>query len=572
MLKGLYITNLALVEKANLEFLPGLNILTGETGAGKSMIIDAVNLVLGGRGSTELIRAGADKALVEGIFDLLEVELLGDKLAEAGLEPEEDGTLILSREISAAGKSICRINGRVAPLSVLKELGQYLIDIHGQHDHQSLLKPEKHLVLLDNFGDERFREIRNDYRELLKELKGVQGQLGVLRQNEQEKARLQDLLAFQRDELDGAKLRPGEDSGLEEEKNILASGEKLANLANEAYDILYSGSVKANPVLEGLGRVRNLLREIAAIDKKVLEQAEIIENAYYQLEDAASQLLTYKEQVEFNPERLEEVEDRLSLLGRLKKKYGATLEEVLAYREQIASQLEDLRNSEVNAERLEKEISRLIPLVRETGAELGKVRRSMAAKLEEAVSRELADLGMPKVCFQVAFRPLAEPGEDGLDEVEFLISPNPGEPLKPLAKIASGGEMARIMLAMKTILAAVDGIPTLIFDEVDTGVGGRAAQAVGEKLAVVGSHRQVICVTHSPQVASFADAHYCIIKEVQGERTRTRVDLLDDQQRVEELARMLGGSEITGLTRGHAGEMLALAGKQKGEIKSSVVS
>ncbi|MHB8171981.1 MAG: DNA repair protein RecN [Thermincolia bacterium] len=567
MLKGLYITNLALVEKANLEFLPGLNILTGETGAGKSMIIDAVNLVLGGRGSTELIRAGAEKALVEGVFDIAEQENLKGKLEEAGLELEEDGTLILSREISGAGKSTCRINGRVTPLSLLKELGQYLIDIHGQHDHQSLLKPEKHLVLLDNFGDMDFQGIQGGYRQLFRELRGIEAQLAELRLNEQEKARLLDLLAFQKEELDGAKVQPDEDSKLDEERNILASGEKLANLANEAYDTLYVGSVKDNPVLEGLGGVMNRLREIATIDNRIQELAETVENAYYQLEDVASQLLTYKEQIEFNPHRLDEVEERLNLLGRLKKKYGKSLEEVLAYREQIAAQLEDMRNSETIAGRLEGEIARLIPSVQEAGEQLGQQRRAMAARLEEAVSRELADLGMPKVSFQMAFRPLAQPLEQGLDEVEFLISPNPGEPLKPLAKIASGGEMARIMLAMKTILASVDGIPTLIFDEVDTGVGGRAAQGVGEKLAVVGSHRQVICVTHSPQVASFADAHYCIIKEVHGERTRTRVDLLEKDRRVEELARMLGGSEITGLTREHAGEMLALAVKQKDKVR-----
>ena len=325
MLKGLYITNLALVEKANLEFLPGLNILTGETGAGKSMIIDAVNLVLGGRGSTELIRAGAEKALVEGIFDIAEQENLKGKLEEAGLELEQDGTLILSREISGAGKSTCRINGRVTPLSLLKELGQYLIDIHGQHDHQSLLKPEKHLVLLDNFGDMDFQGTQGGYRQLFRELRGIEAQLAELRLNEQEKARLLDLLAFQKEELDGAKVQPDEDSKLDEERNILASGEKLANLANEAYDTLYVGSVKDNPVLEGLGGVMNRLREIATIDNRIQELAETVENAYYQLEDVASQLLTYKEQIEFNPHRLDEVEERLNLLGRLKKTFKLKL-------------------------------------------------------------------------------------------------------------------------------------------------------------------------------------------------------------------------------------------------------
>jgi len=569
MLKGLYIKNLALVEKATLEFLPGLNILTGETGAGKSMIIDAVNLVLGGRASTELIRAGEEKALVDGSFEITGQELV-DKLTEAGLEPEEDGTLIISREVSAAGKSTCRVNGRIVPSSVLKEIGQYLIDIHGQHDHQSLLKPEKHLVLLDNFGGRSFHEVKGRYRQLFLELKGLKEQLAGLQKDEKEKARLLELLTFQLEELDRAKLQVGEDEELQEARIILASGEKLANLANEAYDTLYAGAKGPGSVLEGLARVRNNLRDISAIDKKVEELAEMVETAYYQLEDAASQLLDYKEKIDFNPGRLDEVEERLNLIGQLKKKYGSSLQEILAYREEAAAQLEDLRNSEANTERLSREIARLTPLVHKEGERLRQERKAVADKLEEAVSRELADLGMPRVGFQVAFQPLAEPQEQGLDEVEFLISPNPGEPLKPLAKIASGGEMARIMLALKTILASVDRIPTLIFDEVDTGVGGRAAQAVGEKLAVVGSSRQVICVTHSPQVAGFADAHYRIVKEVQGERTRTKVDLLDEDRRVEELARMLGGSEITGLTREHAGEMLSLAEKQKVRCRHSI--
>lgn len=559
MLVQLHIENFALIEKLDIQLEKGLNVLTGETGAGKSIVIDAVNLVLGGRGSVEFIRAGHDKALVEAVFATEGLTELGEKLEELGLATPEEDILLMSRELTRSGKNTCRINGRIATLSMYRELGEYLIDIYGQHDHQSLLDPGKHLSLLDQLGDQQFQESKAEFGRLYLKWRQVSRRLEELRAREKDRARQLDLLQFQLQEIDQARLIPGEEGDLLRERQVLSSAEKLSALAAEAYGKLLEGSGRQGAALDLLGEVVSRLKEIGAIDSSVTPLVEAVEGAYYQLEDAAGQLRDYLEGVEFNPARLDIVEDRLALLQRLKRKYGESIAEILAYREQVAAQREDLEGSAEEMDKLQAEAESLLREGQALAVKLTKDRQGLGEDLRERIQKELGDLGMPQVKFAVSFTKLEQWKAHGMEDVEFLISPNPGEPLKPLARIASGGEMSRIMLAMKTILARVDQIPTLIFDEVDAGIGGRAAQAVGEKLALVGRDRQVICVTHSPQVSSFAGTHFYIQKKVQQDRTFTSITRLDREGRIQELARMLGGQSITETTLKHAEEMLQMA-------------
>ncbi|MFZ3170721.1 MAG: DNA repair protein RecN [Carboxydocellales bacterium] len=560
MLVQLHIENFALIEKLNLQLEQGLNVLTGETGAGKSIVIDAVNLVLGGRGSTELVRTGFEQALVEAVFEVTGLTELSEKQGDLGLTIEADGTLIMSRELTKTGKNNCRINGRTVTLSMYREVGQYLIDIYGQQDHQSLLDSGKHLSLLDQLGSQTFQEWKAEHQRLFLQWRQVNQRLEELRKREKDQARQSDIAQFQLGEIDRAQLVPGEEEELLRERQVLASAEKLAALGAEAYGKLLQGSNHQAATLDILGEVVNKLREIGAIDSLATPLLEAVEGAYYQLEDAAGELRTYLEKVEFNPTRLELLEDRWALLLLLKRKYGESIAEILAYREQVAAQLEELTGSEQEFARLQTEAQTLVQAGQALAAKLSEERRKLGEDLRERIQQELADLGMPQIKFAVNYTALEQWKAHGLEDIEFLISPNRGEPLKPLARIASGGEMSRIMLAMKTILARVDQIPTLIFDEVDAGIGGRAAQAVGEKLALVAQDRQVICVTHSPQVTSLARTHFYLQKEVRQDRTVTCITKLDGAGRVQELARMLGGQSITETTLKHAAEMLQMAG------------
>ncbi|MZP28439.1 DNA repair protein RecN [Heliobacterium undosum] len=561
MLERLRVENFALIEEAELELSPGMNLLTGETGAGKSLVIDAVGLLIGGRATADVVRAGADKARMEGLFRLPEGDggKLRRELEELGVEVEEDDSLLLTREIARGGKSVCRINGRSAPLSLYREVGGRLIDLQGQHEQQSLMNPRKHRVLLDRLagsdGEKALAAVEAAYRAL----DAVEKERERLQQGERDRIQRQDMLAFQVKEIDGVQLVEGEEEELDQERKRLLNMEKLMDKTNAAYDALFGG--QAGGALELLDRARTAVEEAAAFDPALSALVQNLEAAYYQAEDAAERLRDYRQDLEYQPDRLETVDDRLDAIRRLKRKYGGSIGEILAYREEIARELEELEHRDERIAELQAEAERRRKTYQDAAAKLSALRKKMAAKLETSMAKELAFLGMNRAKLAVRLDERPEPSAAGAEEVEFLFTPNPGEPPKPLAKIASGGETGRILLAFKTLLARVEGIPSLIFDEIDAGIGGQALQAVAQKMAEVAEAVQVICVTHAPQLAAYADNHFRIMKTVRGQRTITRIEALNEEERVKELARMLGGDRASTLTHSHAREMFAQAKK-----------
>lgn len=571
MLRELNIKNFAIIDSLRVEFGEGLNAFTGETGAGKSIIVDALNLALGERASADLIRTGCDEAVVEAAFGL-DSRASGDVLRllkEQGIEAEPGGDIIVRRVISSSGKNKVYINGSLATLSTLASIGAMLADIHGQHEHQSLLSPERQLEMLDALGG--LGDLREKAGQVAARLRERRQELAVLEAGERERAQREDMLRFQKNEIEAARLASGEDAALVAEQTVLANAERLSVLASAAADALYTAE---GSVLSGLKKAIGSLKEISSIDPRLAPVLELLESAYAQVNEAAREVSAYAERVEFDPARLEEVRDRLDLIQRLKKKYGGTIEEVIAFGEKAGGELIKIERGSDDAERLRVEIEALRTELTSIVHDLTKKRTSAAQELEQKVEVELAHLGMKKTKFSV--RITQEPGDDttdglragpnGSDRVEFLISPNPGEEPRSLAKTASGGELSRIMLALKTILAAGDSIPTLVFDEVDAGIGGAVAEEIGRKLRSISRKRQVFCITHLPQIASMADRHYGVSKTIKKERTSTEVTLLDKKERVDEIARMLAGKTITEATLRHAAEMIerAAAGGMSG--------
>ncbi len=556
MLQEVSIRNFALVDNVRLALSPGLNVLTGETGAGKSIIIDAVELALGGRASSEVIRTGADKAVVDVVFDIMESPDLVRLVADMGLGDPGDPTLVITREVPADGRTTCRLNGRVVNLSTLREVTEHLIDIHGQHEHQSLLRPEKHVDLLDSFGGQEGATLRNEVARAYHSWQVTLAEIRALAGDERDRARRLDLLRFQAEEIERAKLRSGEEEELLEERRLLANAEKRHEAAAKAYARLYSGEGAGGSAHDLLGEVLAALEEIAAVDGSVSSIVEVVRQASLQLDESSRDIRQYRDSVFFDPARLAEIEARLDLITGLKRKYGTTVAEVIAFAENARAELSRLENSAELLAKLEDEAKARRLALDAAAARLGEFRRALAAKLEGAIEASLGDLGMKKTKFAVSFTPEDPPGPRGAEKVEFLFSPNPGEPPKPLSRIASGGEMSRVMLALKAVLAETDEIPTMIFDEIDSGVGGGAAQAVGEKLATIALSRQVICVTHLARIASLGDSHYLIQKETVDGRTHTFVETLTSEKRVAEVARMIAGHPPTPITLANATEML----------------
>lgn len=572
MLKELSIKNLAVVEAVRLSFRKGFHVLTGETGAGKSIIIDALSLIAGGRGSSELVRYGEDKAEIEALFEVPAGHPVWETLTSLGIESGDDDVLIIRREINAQGKSVSRINGQLVNLTMLKAAGEWLVNIHGQHEHQSLLKAEAHINWLDLFGGPEIGQAKDAYQQAYDEFSSLAKQLEELRDSEKHTLQTQDLYRFQLEEISEAGLKPEEDESLLEEKRKLTSAEKLYQNANDAYEAL-NGTGKG---LDWVRKASRCLQDIASYDHAVLQPlTEQVQSAFYQLEDAAFQLRDYRDQIEFNPSRIDQIEQRLDLIASLRRKYGDSVADILAYFQTIQDELESLDHKEEKLQELETRWTIVRGDLAKYATRLSDLRKLAGEKLAGEIERELRSLHMERTQFRVSINrtedsrgipigdSLVKISRSGCDQVEFLIAPNPGEPLRGLGKIASGGELSRIMLAMKSIFAKMDRIPVLIFDEVDTGVSGRAAQAIAEKMALLSSGCQVFSITHLPQVACMADVHFLISKAVEGERTFTRVQDLDEQARAAELARMLGGVEITETTLHHAKEMLALAESQK---------
>ncbi len=561
MLKELNVKNLAIIDQIRIEFTPGLNVFTGETGAGKSIMVDALNLALGERASSDLIRTGCEEALVEASFELDRRTGSGVRalLAEQGIEADPQEDLIVRRVLASSGKNKVYINGSLATLATLSALGSFLADIHGQHEHQSLLSPERQMEMLDAFGG--LEPLRDEVTAAYRRLLDVRKELASIEAGERDRVQREDMLRFQKNEIEAAMLKPGEDGELANEQKVMASSERLAAVSAMVEEVLHAAD---DSVLTGLGKAMQGLKELNAIDSRLSGLVELCESGRVQIEEAARELGSYRDRIEFDPARLEQIGDRLDLIQKLKKKYGNTIDEVLEFGARAGAELERMERSTEEIERLKSAIQAVKFGLTDKAIELTKKRTDAARELERKVESELGHLGMKKTVFSV--RITQEPGGDslnglrlgprGADAVEFLISPNPGEEPKPLAKIASGGELSRIMLALKTIMVEGDRIPTLVFDEVDAGIGGAVAEEVGRRLRRIAVRRQVFCITHLPQIASLATSHYGVTKAVKKDRTSTEVRLLEQQERVDEIARMLGGASITQATLKHAEEMI----------------
>jgi len=568
MLEELDIRNVAVAEHVRLSLRDGFIALTGETGAGKSILVDALAMLLGGPADATAVRAGTDRARIEGVFRLPEEadEATREALEEAGVELE-DGLLIVSREIPAQGRTVTRINGRAVVQSALRAIGARLVDIHGQEDQQSIFRTAEHIGYLDRYA--RLGEQRAAVAALATELRSLRAELRRLSEDERERARRQDRLRFELEEIAAADLSPDEEDELRAERQLLANAEQLQQLAEQAHTALSESEAGASAV-DALGVAAESLAQLAHVDARMRELAGQADALQSQVFDLARELRAYRDEVEADPERLQQIEERLGLVANLKRKYGGSVAEVLAYTERAAADLTALDTSEERAERLSAEIDAVSERLGAAAGSLAAARRAAAARLAAEVEREVESLGLRGGRFAVRFErpnaaegvPSALPAEElispdgagadgeersvafdrtGIDRVEFYVSLNPGEPLRPLARVASGGESARLMLALKTILGAADAVPTLVFDEVDVGIGGRSGQVVGEKLAALGRHHQVLCITHLPQVAAHAGQHLAVTKRVQGERTFTEIAELDRDARERELAAMLGG-------------------------------
>lgn len=569
MLIELSIKNFAIIENLTVPFEKGLTVLTGETGAGKSIIIDAISLLVGGRGSTEFVRHGTNRAEIQGLFYIENCSHdIFSKALELGIEITEDKMVVLQRDMTIQGKSICRVNGKLVTLGILRELGETLVDIHGQHEHQHLMQVERHLSLLDQFAQQTLYQNLVEYKAVFKLFKELQNRVKQFSENEQKLAQRLDLLKYQLKEIEKSKLKPNEDIDLSEERLKLSNGEKLYKTIHDCYHALYGDGKGLDWLMEAMNNVE----EASAIDKQLHKLKDTISNCYYLLEEATFSLRDYYEGIEFEPDRLNIIEGRINEINQLKRKYGENVTNILEYASKIEEEIEHLSNREQKIHELQQQLNDISQDLYVEGKNLTKIRKEVAKNLEDSIHQQLKDLYMEKTKFKVDVTerssstndPIIEGKhvhfqEDGIDKVEFLLSTNPGEPLKPLAKIASGGEISRIMLALKSIFSTHHGITSLIFDEVDTGVSGRVAQAIAEKIYKISQNSQVLCITHLPQVAAMATTHLYISKEQLPSKTLTRVAALSNEEQVEELARMLSGAETTTLTRENAKELLQQA-------------
>ncbi len=581
MLVELNIQNIAIIDRLRIAFEPGMNALTGETGAGKSIIIDALGAVIGGRTSPDMLRSGEERARVEAVFDLSnrgEDAALTALLDEAGIE-HDDATLILSRDLHANGRSVARVNGQTVTVNLLGRIGERLVDIHGQSAHLSLLRPATHLEFLDAYAG--LLDRRAELAGLVGQVRRIRAQRAELERDDRELARRTDLLRFQVDEIRGADLAADEEEALRVERQRLGNAASLQVIADTVYRTLREGTPpRGTSVVEGLRDVARNLGELARLDPALAEAESEVDEMVYLLEDVAATVRTYRDTVEDNPARLAEVEERLALIRDLERKYGGTIEEVLRFGEEASRELAMIEGSEERLLQLREEETRLLRQIGERAGTLSRSRHKAATRLAKAIEQQIAHLAMGRTRFTV-YQSQEEdlegapvPGEDGttrtlafdargVDRVEFLIAPNVGEAPKPLARIASGGETARLMLALKSVLATADTTPTLVFDEVDVGIGGRSGHVVGETLSGLARNHQVLCITHLAQVAAFADGHFRIIKRDVRGRTISDVERLDDAERIDELAAMLDGVPITPAARASAHDLAERAAAER---------
>ena len=559
MLRSLHVKNLALIRETEVEFGEGLNILTGETGAGKSLLIGSVNLALGGKFEKDMLRRGEESGLVELVFDC-EEERLAEKLKSMDLEPSEDGTVILSRKLSS-GKSICRINGETVTAKQVKELSELLIDIHGQHEHQSLLNKKKHMEILDAYAGAEFAECAENVAALYHECAALEKKIAEETLDDASRGREQSLAEFEQREIEDAGLQPGEDEELEQAYRKMTNSRKIAESLAESYRL--SGGDAEDGAGNSLSRALRALRSVTMYDPALEQMEEQLAEVESLLSDYNHDVSDYMSDLEFDEEDFRSTEERLNTINHLKGKYGNSIEEILKYKEEKEAYLEKLADYDTYMQKLHAEWEKKQTLLTKACEELSKIRQKNAAALTQKLKAALINLNFLTVEFDIAVRPGQTITAKGYDDVEFLISMNPGQSVKPLAEVASGGELSRTMLAIKTVMADRDEIETLIFDEIDVGISGRTAQKVSEKMAVIGKNHQVICITHLPQIAAMADDHYVIEKSAMEQRTITEIYHLSDDASVGEIARLLGGVEITEAVMQNAREMKNLAQSKK---------
>ncbi|NLM03560.1 MAG: DNA repair protein RecN [Clostridiales bacterium] len=560
MLLELEIKDFALIDQINIQFKNGLNILTGETGAGKSIIIDAVNMVIGERADRNFVRSGSKKARIQAVFCTKDIENIYEILDYYGIEKDNENTLIITREIYANGRSICRINGVIISQKALKRITEKLIDIHGQHEHQSLLNTSFHIDLLDAYAGEEIQEKLNILSEEYKRYVNLQNKLNSLFYDDKERERNIDLLNYQINEIEAANLEKDEEEKLNEQRILLSNCERIYSILTTLYEDFYQSNMNPS-ILDIISKNVKALNSISNIDDNLLHFYNSLEEVQYIIEDLIREIRIYRDNIDFQPEALYNIEERLDVINDLKRKYGNTIEDILLYKDKTQKKLDNYINSKEEIEKMKDVIAQQKKELETLSWEIRELRIKAAKTFETKLIEILETLNMGKVLFSVNIELSKDDNgelkfsQKGIDKVEFMISTNVGEPVKSLSKIASGGEMSRIMLAFKTILAHVDNIPTLIFDEIDTGISGITAQVVGENLRKIGKNRQVICITHLPQIAAMANAHFLIEKEFKENTTKTFVKKLDQNSRLYELGRLLGG-EITSITLEHADEMI----------------
>ena len=538
MIHHISIRNFAIIENTEVDFNDGLNIITGETGSGKSIVIEAVSLALGSRADSSYVRSGSDKAVIQ---------LAGE------LDGEE---IVITREISAAGKNLCRLNGEIVTLAQLNQISRKLADIHGQYDNQSLLNPDNHIGLIDSYRHETIDVLKNTVKQDFEKYTQARSQLGRLLAAEKESIRKMDFFRYEADEIEKAHLVPGEDQELEDRIRVLQNSEKIFENIEKAYGVLYDQSPSA---MDGIRSGMRAVEEISGFSGEISALSQEFGDVYYRLEDICRQLRDVKDSLSFQPEELDSAIARLNLIDGLKKKYGSTIEEILAYYEKISAELSLFENFDEHKAKFEKELKEAAHSLRASCGILTEARKQSAAELSEKIQAELVDLNFSDARLEIHILPLDKPAENGMDMVEIMISTNRGEPLKPLTRVASGGEMSRIMLAFKNIISSYDRIPTLIFDEIDTGISGITASIVGRKLKEISREHQIICITHLPQIAACGDWNYRIYKESDETSTFTNVEALTDSQRIQEIARLLGGDHITETTLESAKELISSA-------------
>lgn len=555
MLLELNIANIALIESLRIEFAQGFNVLTGETGSGKSIVVDCMNLVLGGRADRDFVRTGAEKGSVQALFDIAKNSAAKAILGEMDIDCE-DGMVAVSREISRSGRNICRISGVIVPLNTLRRLTGTLLDIHGQHEHQSLLDPAKHIAFLDAYGDNRHTELRAQAAKLHSERVKMESELKKNMLDAAERERLSDMLGFQIQEIASAKLKKGEEERLIARLRILENSEKIRTNVETAYEATYAGAGRTPSAQELLLRAANAMDKLSQIDERYAELGLRLREMVYSVQDIGYELRDILDHMESDPELIEKVSKRLETIDRLERKYGPNLDDVLNFYASAVERLESIQTGDAHIDALKAELAKKDAELDEVCTLLTASRRELAQRLAQAVMQQLRDLGMGRARLEIRIESLPRPTANGLDSVEFLISANPGEPLKPMASVASGGELSRIMLALKAISMEADGVDSMVFDEIDTGVSGRMAQTVGEKMCAIARDHQVLCVTHLPQIAALGDAHFVVEKHTDGTTTETLVRQLDSEGRIHELSRLVGGAEDSTSSLSHAKHML----------------